>query len=235
MWDVGEISDPKRRRWLRRANIPSVYLGQMLRDLKPYARNAEVLEDVRAWIHAVRTGKVIHAQPQGLAFYGKPGHGKTALALAIVQDIIVGAWASELVGMWCPADAVSISSVYRPVLYMYYPEMLALAKQAMSGDVEAVALENAIFGRSRNPDEHVRIFILDDLGKEHLTKSGWAENYFDHLLRTRFYNGYTNIMTTNVDRNAWGSIYGESMDSFCDEAFLSIAIASRTGKDRRSG
>jgi DNA replication protein DnaC len=228
-----DLSDPKRRRWLRRANIPSIYLGRTIGDLLPYANDKVVRSDIHEWITSVRAGAVIKGYPQGLAFYGKPGHGKTALALAIVQELLANSRSSELGAMWCPADPGALSAVFRPVWYGYYPEILALAKKAMNGDAEATALEDALFGRSTNTDEHVRVLVLDDLGKEHRTNSKWAENYFDHLLRTRFYGGYTTLLTSNVDRDEWATYYGNVMDSFCDEAFYAIAIASKNGKDRR--
>ena len=88
----------------------------------------------------------------------------------------------------------------------------------------------AIYGES---NENVKLLILDDLGKEYRTASGWAENQFDALLRTRFNYGLPTIITTNVPIESWGEVYGESMYSFLHEAFTTYQVISMEGDRRR--
>ena len=80
---------------------------------------------------------------------------------------------------------------------------------------------------------NTRVFILDDLGKEYRTASGWSENQFDALLRSRFNAGLPTIVTTNVPKQDWGKIYGEPMGSFVNEAFIPVVVSSSEG-DRRT-
>jgi DNA replication protein DnaC len=80
---------------------------------------------------------------------------------------------------------------------------------------------------------NTRVFILDDLGKEHRTATGWAENTFDALLRSRFNAGLPTIVTTNVPLKNWGVVYGEPMGSFAHEAFIPIAVKAPGGDRRR--
>jgi superfamily II DNA/RNA helicase len=79
----------------------------------------------------------------------------------------------------------------------------------------------------------IKVLVLDDIGKEYRTASGWAENTFDALLRARFNAGLPTIVTTNVPIKDWGDTYGQPMGSFVKEAFMPIVVESAEG-DRRA-
>ena len=114
---------------------------------------------------------------------------------------------------------------------MDYPKLLRLQKTQWSEEDENLQEEvDAIYGDL--PKDNVQIFILDDLGKEYRTASGWAENQFDALLRSRFNSGLPTIVTTNTPLQKWGTVYGEPMGSFAYEAFVPLVIDSEKG-DRR--
>jgi DNA replication protein DnaC len=116
------------------------------------------------------------------------------------------------------------------VYFIYYPNLLDLAKKTYSSpDGPEQWRIDEIFGRGLDP---VQVLVIDDLGKEHRTSSGWAENYFDHLVRSRFLMGLSTIVTTNVAIKDWGQVYGESMASFAHEALTPLVIRSDKG-DRR--
>jgi DNA replication protein DnaC len=87
-----------------------------------------------------------------------------------------------------------------------------------------------VFGDAGN--NSVSLLVIDDLGKEHRTATGWAENTFDAVLRSRYNAGLPTIVTTNVPLKNWGEVYGEAMESFAHEAFLPINVVSMEG-DRR--
>jgi DNA replication protein DnaC len=88
-----------------------------------------------------------------------------------------------------------------------------------------------VYGDMKGPD-NISLLVLDDLGKEHRTASGWAENTIDAVLRSRYNAGLPTIVTTNVPLKNWGDVYGEAMGSFAHEAFIPINIVSTEG-DRR--
>jgi DNA replication protein DnaC len=75
------------------------------------------------------------------------------------------------------------------------------------------------------------VLLLDDVGKEHRTKSGYAENELDVLLRLRHREGRPTLITSNVPPKDWGVIYHESMGSFIQESFTMIKMV---GSDRRA-
>ena len=79
----------------------------------------------------------------------------------------------------------------------------------------------------------VPVFVLDDLGKEYRTQSGWSENTFDALLRARFNAGLPTVITTNVPLSKWRVTYGEAMASFAHEAFVEVKVESDKGDRRR--
>lgn len=210
---------PIARRWLNHSNLPKRFAGRTFDSLDKYADHDEVMSTVRDWVAAVGRGDIIAAETTsagvGLAFIGKPGHGKTTLAAAVVNEII--------------ALAPFVGRPTRPIYFAYYPELLDLSKKAFNDD-EAQAVMDAILGRQPDP---VQILVIDDLGKEHRTSSHWAENMFDHLLRQRYDRGLPTIITTNVALKDWGSAYGESMQSFAHEALTPLTIMNEGGDRRR--
>lgn len=84
----------------------------------------------------------------------------------------------------------------------------------------------------RSPDTAVRLLVLDDVGKEHRTASGWAVSFFEDLIRERSYEGWPTIITTNLYPDQWKATYGDSCESFFHEAFDHLLIESPVG-DRR--
>ena len=56
--------------------------------------------------------------------------------------------------------------------------------------------------------------VIDDVGKEYTTSSGFSIDTFDLLVRTRHNNGFNTIFTSNMPLERWGTCYSESMLSF---------------------
>lgn len=217
MYDLGSIAPSVRHRILG-ANLPIKTLGKELSDLD----NDRAVDMVKSWMETVRSGMVIKSPGSpssglGIMLVGEPGHGKTTLASVALQELL----------RTMPFETK------QPGLFMDYPKFLRYEKDTWGIDDEAKEKNRefirSIYGDGRNS---IELFILDDLGKEYRTSTGWAENTFDALLRSRFNAGLPTIVTTNVPMKSWGAVYGEPMGSFAHEAFIPIEVKSDKG-DRR--
>jgi DNA replication protein DnaC len=213
------------RAQINAAGFPTKSVGWEFSDLD----QNPVVDEIYKWIKLVEEGRVITAAGDkkcglGLLLQGEPGHGKTTLASITAQTLIR---TMAPIG-WGTAG----SAAKRPVVFLDYPKLLRLQKQQWSEfDDSLEVLINGLYGEAGR-DNNVRLLVLDDLGKEYRTASGWAENTFDALLRARFNAGLPTIVTTNYSLDKWDSMYGESMGSFGHEAFVPLDIIA-TGGDRR--
>jgi DNA replication protein DnaC len=81
-----------------------------------------------------------------------------------------------------------------------------------------------ILGKCDDDAYNVRILVIDDLGKEHASLSGWQSNMLHHILRTRYNKGLPTIVTTNIDRENWHHVYGDATGSFVHEAFVYLPV-----------
>jgi DNA replication protein DnaC len=215
---------PTVRSQIRAANLPMKTVGLEFSDLQPNPS----FEKVQSWIKSVKAGKVVQAAGspncgKGLLLLGKPGHGKTTIASVALQELLRGmsaeAWGSPNL------------TLRRPAMFMDYPRLLRVQKAQWSDFDDSIeTMINGIYGDSAK-ENVVRTFVLDDLGKEHRTASGWAENTFDELLRARFNSGLPTIVTSNTPLSRWEEQYGAPMASFAYEAFIILEVNS--GKDLR--
>lgn len=224
MYDISKLPGSVRAQILS-AGLPMKTIGQEFSDLDPSAS----LEAVKKWVATVKAGKVIRAVGEptcglGLMLVGEPGHGKTTMASVAVQELLRAMTPAE----WGTPERPP----QRPAMFMDYPKFLRMQKAQWSEDDDVTQEKiDSIYGET-SKGLTANVFILDDLGKEYRTSTGWAENTFDALLRSRFNAGLPTIVTTNVPLKNWATVYGEPMGSFAHEAFINLAIIATEG-DRR--
>lgn len=205
------------RRSIRSSSIPLRYLGWTFDDLQPYKNGTiAAVMDYKSSFHE---GRILRAEGsaecgRGLLLAGSPGAGKTALAAVLGQSLIRDTTSRDF---W--------NGFTHPVFFATYPEYLASLQRSFSKEEES--LESIAL--------NCGVLILDDLGKEHKTSSGWSEATFDYLLRLRFDRGLPTVVTTNVPRSKWGIVYGEAMGSFVNECFTSLVVISPEGDRRLRG
>jgi len=212
MYDVTKES-PTVRHALVRAQVPMKTLGMEFSDLD----DSKAKTVAESWVSTVQSGMVIKSPGSpssglGLLLVGEPGHGKTTMASVALQSLIrTMPFSSSVAG-----------------IFLDYPKFLRLEKESW-GDKETKELMDQIYGDAKYS---IPLFVLDDLGKEYRTQNGWSENVFDALLRSRFNAGLPTIVTTNIPITKWRTTYGEAMESFAHEAFVSVVVESESG-DRR--
>jgi DNA replication protein DnaC len=208
MFDVQKES-PTTRHLILKAAVPMKTFGMELSDLE----HTEARDLVQSWVSTVQSGVVIKSPGSpssglGILLLGEPGHGKTTMASVALQTLI--------------------RTMQIPGLFLDYPKFLRLEKESWEND-EIKERISEIYGDAKHS---LPLLVLDDLGKEHTTQTGWAENTFDAVLRSRFNAGLPTVITSNVPLKKWHSAYSASMQSFAHEAFIEVKVESDMG-DRR--
>lgn len=218
----------RRRTWLKLAAIPKNRIGWELSDCK------EISDDdmgvIKDWIEGAKSGSVIRAEGSlncgvGLFLFGSPGHGKTTLSLAILQEIL------RTFSMESFAVAEG-STMARPAYFIQYSALLDLKGETMGEpSPDQLRLWEGILGECKEDTYNVRVLVIDDVGKEHMSGSQWHSAMLHHVLRTRFNNGLPTIVTSNL--KDLKTTYGDATDSFIHEACLVLPLKSRSGDLRK--
>lgn len=220
----------RRRSWVQMANIPVARVGWTLEDCVDIDESD--LSAIKRWVDAVKNKKVIRATGsagcgKGLMFWGTPGHGKTTLSAAVLQEILTT----------FPLDSFDVkegSPLIRPCYFVTFNDILDLKGAMMDGPTDdQQVIYNGILGECPNDAYNVRVLVIDDVGKEHASLSGWQKNMLHHVLRTRFNNGLPTIVTTNIELDDWAGLYGDATESFANEAFGYLPITSKRGDLRK--
>jgi DNA replication protein DnaC len=229
MFNVKDLK-VRRRSWVQSASIPKARVGWTVDDCTEV--DSDDIGLLRRWVSSVESGKIIRAVGEkscgkGLLIYGKPGRGKTTLALAALQDMM----RTFPLEAFAPAEH---GVVIRPCYFITFNGILDLKGSLMSDPtVEEQIIYNGILGECQDDAYNIRVLIIDDLGKEHASLSGWQKNLFHHVLRTRFNNGLPTIITTNIELDDWDGLYGGATESFAHEAFSYLPITVTKGDLRK--
>jgi DNA replication protein DnaC len=145
---------------------------------------------------------------RGLLLWGRNGTRKTTLAAAIATEV---QWQS--------------------INYQVFMIRFADYKNALTttyGDKDSEEYQEA--KRVLRAAEKATLLVLDDIGQEHRTSSGFTESVLHELIRRRVEDSRPTVVTTNVEPDDMYSVYGPSFDSFRREAFADIQMA---GSDSR--
>jgi DNA replication protein DnaC len=220
----------RRRSWVQVASIPKARIGWELSDCKDVT--PKDLEISKRWIQKVKDGDIIRAEGKstcgkGLLIVGEPGHGKTTLAVSIIQEML-----REF-----PPEIFMVEDgkvLVTPCYFSTFTSILDLNGTLMgehSDEQERLFL--GMHGECEDDAYNIRVLVVDDVGKEHTSASGWQRTVLHHLIRTRFNNGLPTIITTNLPISGWDAAYGNATESFIREAFAIFQLESIRGDLRR--
>jgi DNA replication protein DnaC len=230
MINVDEL--PKRRSsWIRIANIPRARLGWEFSDCTEVTKND--VELIKRWVAKVKDGDVIRADGnplcgKGLLIVGEPGHGKTTLALTIVQEMLKTFAVEDF-------SVEENRVLVKPCYFATFNDIINLKGSQIGNDItdEQERLLLGMHGECADDAYNIRVLVIDDIGKEHTSASGWQRSLLHHILRTRFNNGLPTIVTTNLPVKSWETAYGDATGSFIHEAFATIELESIRGDLRK--
>lgn len=229
MFKLAELK-VRRRAWIQAASVPAARLGWTLDDCKD--SYPEDIKKISNWVTAVKDGKIIRAYGtkacgRGLLLAGAPGRGKSTIASAIIQDMLLNLSQES----FSPKEG---SVLIRPCYFTTFNDILDI-KGELIGNPESdnETLYYGMLGECLNDSYNIRVLVIDDVGKEHSSLSGWQKNMLHHVLRTRFNNGLPTIVTTNIELSEWASLYGDATESFAREAFAYLPISASKGDLRK--
>lgn len=216
---------------LEKANVPSKYFGWGWGDLEPYEPTpVSATEFMQNWVSGFADGKVVEEDGRGVILYGAPGHGKTALVSVALQEALRASQPSSWGKRWTRRTQPARGAYMAP--YRHFPTLTQ--RQFNDGTTEEDDKLLLDIRGGRQVGTAIRLLVLDDVGKEHRTGSGWASGFFEDLIRTRAYEGWPTVITTNLRPSEWKSAYGDSCESFMHEAFFHVRVESPVGDRRQS-
>ncbi|APC46375.1 DnaC-like helicase loader [Streptomyces phage BRock] len=202
-------------RW-ERSHIPVRFRGQGLDKYEPSHHSGRIaLKEARKFIENFgdyyvspeRRSKGDYPEDRrnigrGLMLWGKNGTRKTTLAAAIATEV-----------QW-------LSLNHRVYMTRFSDFKDALTTTFEKEDSERKLAAREVVLRAQKST----LVVLDDIGQEHRTTSGFTESLLHELIRKRVEAGLPTVVTTNIEPEDMLGTYGQSFDSFRKEAFEPIMM-----------
>lgn len=206
---VGELK-------MRRTNIPRRFWWK--HSFEDWSEGT--VSRAKEWLAHYETGE---NGGVGLHIAGPAGTGKTALACHVGERLVM--------------EYFSLSNTDYGVYFIRSDEYVEMQRNLPSlerfsnEDLESAERSQQHRHLIEDIQFHIPVLILDDLGKEYVTGTGFANDLLERTIRSRFDREKATIITTNFTVDEFTAHFSESMESFMKEALRSVQL---TEKDRRA-
>jgi DNA replication protein DnaC len=207
------------------SNIPVKFRGLLLQDYKhPHASGIQARSRAEKFVENFEEHYISPRRAsagvfpdnrdnigRGMLLVGHNGTRKSTLAAAVLTEI----------------------QYQNPAGKVYYIRFSDW-KKALTDTFEKEDTANKLKAKTilRNVEE-AHLLVLDDIGQEYRTTSGFTESSLHEMLRVRYEAAQPTIATTNVSLSKMSDMYGESFDSFRYDAFDSLTIVSEDLRKNR--
>jgi len=211
---VREEWEEKKRRTILGRIFP-YYREKTLDDFEVETSDqADTLDAVRKYVEEMPEMRAIG---KGITFVGQNGVGKTHLACAVMREAGIGC--GYRIG------CVELSTYINMYLRMF--QLGKLEDDEVTDLIDRIAY---LEGRTRLGVKGATFLLLDDVGREHESTSGWSNDRVFDLLRYRHNRNLPTIITTNAPLPKMEERYSEGLTSFLREATIIIHME---GEDYR--
>lgn len=145
---------------------------------------------------------------KGLMLTGPNGTRKSTLAVAVATEV---QWIS-------------------PSLNVYYIRFKDWKDCLTTTFSKEVTAQTILAQKRLDIARLVPLLVLDDVGQEHRTNTGFTEKELHELLRIRYEDSKPTIITTNITPDSMEGVYGKSFDSFRNDAFYTLKMYGRDSR-----
>lgn len=179
-------------------HLPARYRGVRFADIERHEGNEHALTQLEDILHE-RPGHSV----SGLTLVGSNGTGKTMAACALLNEIVVPGFR----GAYVASESYVRARLEHMTLSRQMGSSTGMDEWAQERAADRYTyltkLLNAYLPERPYAGVRYDVLVLDDLGREHHTDTGYAEDELDYLVRSRFDQGLMTICTSNREPSEW--------------------------------
>jgi DNA replication protein DnaC len=199
------------------------YRGQTLDDYQPtHETQHDAKEIVRVYIEDLELHRVAG---QGITFMGPIGVGKTTLASVVISAAREKGYRVESIEMSAYVQLIKDSWRLDNLTREDYEEYCEQADEVHDR-------LRYIQGQGRSPKQGADWLLLDDVGREYASESGWSGQQLFDLVRFRYNRRLPTLVTCNLRLSELDNRYTEGLTSVLTECSFMVGIVGDDYRDQ---